>query len=56
MMKSKRFGLLLLEESPDLVCDAIRRHRATLKTPPKTIEQYLERLARCGIQGNRICF
>ena len=45
------FALLLLAESPDLVCDAIRRHRATLKSPPKTAREYLDRLERCGLPG-----
>ena len=38
------FVLRLLVESPGVVLGAIRNHRARLKNPPKSIEQYLETL------------
>jgi hypothetical protein len=36
----------LLDDAPDLVCEAARQHRASLKNPPKSIAEYLETLGR----------
>ena len=42
------FVLALLDAFPDLVLEAARTHRASLKNPPKTQEEYL---AELGAQG-----
>ena len=42
------FVLALLEIYPDLVREAINSHRASLKNPPKTPDEYL---ADLGAQG-----
>ena len=42
------FVLALLDAFPDLVLEAARTHRASLKNPPKTEEEYL---AELGVQG-----
>jgi hypothetical protein len=43
------FVLALLETSPDLVLQAARTHRASLKNPPKTQEEYLAELDGQGL-------
>jgi predicted nucleic acid-binding protein len=43
------FVLSLLEISPDLVADAARNHRASLKKPAKTSEEYLTELDAQGL-------
>jgi predicted nucleic acid-binding protein len=39
----------LLAEQPELVCEAVRRQRANLKWPPKTVEEFLLVLEHCGL-------
>jgi len=36
----------LLDLSPGLVCQAAKRHRASLRNPPKTVQEYLDTLER----------
>ena len=43
------FVLALLESFPDLVLEAARTHRASLKNPPKTQEEYLAELDAQGL-------
>jgi hypothetical protein len=43
------FVLALLETFPDLVLQAARTHRASLKNPPKTQEEYLAELDAQGL-------
>jgi hypothetical protein len=43
------FIVHLLDLSPGLVIEAARRHRVSLKNPPKTPEQYLEMLEGEGL-------
>jgi hypothetical protein len=43
------FVLVLLETFPDLVLEAARTHRASLKNPPKTQDEYLAELAAQGL-------
>jgi hypothetical protein len=38
-----------LDLAPNVVCAAAKRHRESLKKPPKTVEEYLEALARQGL-------
>ncbi|MFT4926977.1 MAG: putative nucleic acid-binding protein [Phenylobacterium sp.] len=35
--------------NPALVCQVVKRHRASLKKPPKTIADYLDTLESCGL-------
>ncbi len=44
------FILYLLDLAPDLVAKAARDHRESLKSPPKTIEQYIEALEAQGLK------
>jgi hypothetical protein len=37
-----------LDQSPNIVCDAAKRHRESLKKPPKSVAEYLETLVRQG--------
>jgi len=39
----------LLDVAPDIVSAAAKRRRESLKSPPKTVEQYLETLQRQGL-------
>lgn len=43
------FACDLLNESPEAFLRAVRTHRAALKHPPKTIEEYLATVAGCGL-------
>ncbi len=43
------FILYLLDVSPDLVAQAARDHRESLKNPPRTIQQYLHALELQGL-------
>jgi predicted nucleic acid-binding protein len=43
------FVLPLLDLAPGLVVSAAQRHRQSLRKPPKTVEEYLETLARQGL-------
>ncbi len=43
------FVLALLETFPELVLEAARTHRASLKNPPKTQEEYLAELDAQGL-------
>lgn len=43
------FVLRLLAESPDQVCAAVARHRASLKKPPKTVDEFLTIIAAGGL-------
>ncbi len=43
------FVLALLETFPDLVLEAARTHRASLKNPPKTEDEYLAELNAQGL-------
>jgi len=43
------FIAALFDLSPDAVIDAMRRHRAALKKPPKTPQQYVETLSSIGL-------
>ena len=38
------FVFRLLGLAPEIVCDAVQRHRLSLKRPPKTIDEYLATL------------
>jgi hypothetical protein len=40
------FLIYIFDLSPEMVCLAIKRHRASLKSPPKTIEEYLATLIK----------
>jgi hypothetical protein len=40
------FIIYLIDLSPEIVCMAIRRHRLTLKNPPKIAEEYLATLKK----------
>ncbi len=39
-----------LNLDPENVCTAIRKHRASLKKPPKTVEAYLETMGEQGLE------
>lgn len=39
----------LFREEPDRFLKALRAHRASLKNPPKSPEEYLDSLAHCGL-------
>ncbi|MGC8552931.1 MAG: PIN domain-containing protein [Phycisphaerae bacterium] len=41
----------LLAAAPNLVCQAARRHRQSLKSPPLDVEIYLQRLEACRISN-----
>lgn len=43
------FVVGLLEESPDAVLEAVRLHRASLKRPPKSPDEYLATLEACRL-------
>jgi hypothetical protein len=38
-----------LDLAPNIVCVAAKRHRASLKNPPKDVEEYLETLESQGL-------
>ena len=44
-----RFLVDQLTLAPDRVCTAIQQHRASLKNPPKTVEEYLKTLKLQGL-------
>ena len=50
------FIMNLFELSTEDVCIAIRRHRVSLKNPPKNIEQYLATLERQSLSNVVIKF
>lgn len=39
----------LLDDTPDLVCTAVKKHRESLKNPPKSVPEYLDTLERVGL-------
>jgi hypothetical protein len=41
-----KFIIYLIDLAPEIVCVAIRRHRLTLKNPPKTVDEYLKTLEK----------
>jgi len=41
----------LLDLSPEVVCEAARLQRASMKKPPKTVAEYLELLAAQGLEA-----
>lgn len=43
------FACELLDESRQAFLLAVRTHRAALKHPPKTVEEYLAALVVCGL-------
>lgn len=43
------FILHLIDHYPAEVCQAAKKHRSTLKNPPSTPDEYLERLLRLGL-------
>jgi len=43
------FALRLIHDEPYHVLVAVRKHRLSLKNPPKTVEEYLETLAKQGL-------
>ena len=43
------FASELLDEATEAFLLAVRTHRAALRTPPKSADQYLATLAGCGI-------
>ena len=43
------FVLRLIRDNPDRVLQAARDHRADLKNPPKTVEEYLSTLEKQGL-------
>jgi hypothetical protein len=40
------FIIHLIDLSPEIVCTAVKRHRLTLKNPPKSVDEYLETLEK----------
>lgn len=44
-----RFISDLLRSEPDSICAVVRRHRASLRYPPKTVTEYLEIMGRQGL-------
>jgi len=36
----------LIDISFETICAAVKRHRLTLKNPPRTVDEYLETLAK----------
>ena len=44
------FACELLDEVPAAFLLAVRRHRAALQHPPKTVKDYLATLAACGLR------
>jgi hypothetical protein len=40
------FIIHLIDLSPETVCAAVKRHRLSLKNPPKTVDEYLETLKK----------
>ena len=43
------FIMYWIDLAPGIVCGAAKRHRASLKNPPKTVDEYLAVLARQGL-------
>lgn len=43
------FALELLDGAPEALLLAVRTHRAALRNPPKSVDEYLQTLARCGL-------
>ncbi|AFY35557.1 PIN domain-containing protein [Calothrix sp. PCC 7507] len=43
------FILHLIDLNPIEICKVVKRHRSSLKNPPKTSEEYLESLLRQGL-------
>lgn len=39
----------LLDLAPNIVCEAAKRQRASLKNPPKSVAEFLESLERAGL-------
>lgn len=39
----------LLKKSPEIVCKAVRRHRVSLKNPPKSVGEYVATLREQGL-------
>ena len=48
------FVLAALEAFPELVVEAARNHRASLKNPPKTPDEYLAELDAQGLEKSAI--
>ena len=48
------FVLAALETFPELVVEAARNHRASLKNPPKTPDEYLAELDAQGLEKSAI--
>ena len=48
------FVLAALETFPELVVEAARNHRASLKNPPKTPHEYLAELDAQGLEKSAI--
>lgn len=46
-----QFIMRLFESSPELVCEAAKRQRKSLKNPPLTVDEYLASLERQGISN-----
>ena len=44
-----QFITYLLDLAPSAVCTAAKRHRESLKNPPKTVDEYLETLEAAGL-------
>lgn len=38
-----------LDLAPNIICAAVKRHRASLKNPPKDVEEYLATLEAQGL-------
>lgn len=45
------FLINLFDLSSEMVCLAVKRHRASLKSPPKNVEQYLSTLAKQSLSN-----
>ncbi|HSW69086.1 MAG TPA: PIN domain-containing protein [Gammaproteobacteria bacterium] len=45
------FIMNLFDLSSDLVCLAVKRHRATLKNPPKSVDEYLATLEKQSLKN-----
>ncbi len=49
------FVTQLMQCHPEVVRAVARRHRAGLRKPPLSAEEYVETLARCGLESIACC-
>lgn len=55
MRRPDAFVLERLTADPDAVLAVARAHRAALRRPPKTVDEYLDTLAKCGLRRSAEC-